>query len=291
MTKSAAELQHEAQLHRDALSSTLDQLGNSLTTDHLAAEMMSLLKDSSASIVRSLASQARANPVPALLIGVGLTMLLTRDPSKPGSDLISKAGHMMKDALAGGVSAVGAAASSVGLKAHEMGDKARHAVDEARGAVAHAGEAAMAREHALADKATGLKERVVHAAGERIDSARAAIHDGQDRARHLADEAQRLAHHGKDSLQQLAHEQPILLAAAGAALGAVLGALFPVTEQERRYLGRMSAEATKAGRETVAKVADVVKSEALGDHPETKVAAVAERVVRTVTKNIENPIA
>ena len=34
----------------------------------------------------------------------------------------------------------------------------------------------------------------------------------------------------------------------------------------------------------------MVKSETLGDHPETKVAAVAEKILRTVTKDISKPV-
>lgn len=64
-----------------------------------------------------------------------------------------------------------------------------------------------------------------------------------------------------------------------------------MTEAERRYRGSISGQANRAGRETLARVADVVKAETLGDHPETKVAAVAEKLVRSVTKDINSPTA
>ena len=44
----------------------------------LSGEALALAKDTGLSLVKSLAEQARANPVPALLIGAGLAMLLTR---------------------------------------------------------------------------------------------------------------------------------------------------------------------------------------------------------------------
>ena len=93
------------------------------------------------------------------------------------------------------------------------------------------------------------------------------------------------------SIERLAREQPILLAAMGAALGAAVGSLLPMSATEKKYMAEASGKATRAGRETLAKVVDVVKSETLGDHPETKVAAVAEKVARAVTKEISNPVA
>jgi hypothetical protein len=51
------------------------------------------------------AYSARDNPIPALLIGVGLVMLLTKGSGdKDGADLAGKAGDILKDAAMAGAS-------------------------------------------------------------------------------------------------------------------------------------------------------------------------------------------
>lgn len=270
--KSSAQLQREAEAQRAQLSATLDQLGDSMTARQISSELLSLAKDSGVSIVRTLAHAARDNPIPALLIGAGLVMMLTKGSGdKDGAGLVDKAGELLKDAASAGASAVKDAASGIGKAASGAAHAAGDAVKEARHDVEEA-----------ADKAK-------RAADSELGKAEGIVGRGKEQAKHLVDEAEYLAREGKDALQKLADEQPVLLAAVGAVLGAAVGAMLPVSDAERRYLGDASSRVVRAGRDTAAKVADVVKSETLGDHPETKVAAVAESAIRVVTKDINKP--
>jgi hypothetical protein len=297
--KSSAQLQREAQAQRAQLSATLDQLGDSLTPNHLTNELISLAKDSGVSIAKSLAESAKSNPMPALLIGAGLLMMMTKGSGHSSADLIGKAGSAIKNAVSSGASTVRDAASSVRHSAEYAVGTAEHAASDAGHKVMHAAtdtghkvmQTASDTGHKVFETVTGLRSKVSDAATSGADKARQTLHDGEAKAKHLASEAERLALQGRDQLQQLAHEQPVLMAAIGAALGAAVGAMIPVSEAERRYMGGMSAQATKAGRETASKVAEMVKSETLGDHPETKVAAVAEKILRSVTKDIAKPVA
>ena len=75
---SSAHLQREADAARVGLADTLGQLRHGMAPSALSGEALALAKDTGLSLVKSLAEQARANPVPALLIGAGLAMLLTR---------------------------------------------------------------------------------------------------------------------------------------------------------------------------------------------------------------------
>ena len=280
--KSSAQLQREARVKRAELSSTLDALEGSMTARQISAELFSLAKDSGMSIARSLAHGARDNPVPALLIGAGLLMMLTKGDAKDGDGddspgLLSKAGDMLKDAMSASASAVKGAASSVGQAASSAVDAAKDAVDTARDTVE--------------DTASDLADKARRAAHDGRDTADGLVGRGKQTAQQLADEAQELAKRSRSALEKLAEEQPILLAAAGAVLGAALGAALPVSQAERRYFGEASSRVVKAGRDTVGRVADVVKGETLGDHPETKLAAVAEKAIRVVTKDIRNPTA
>ncbi|HLM11839.1 MAG TPA: hypothetical protein VK362_05595, partial [Reyranella sp.] len=102
---SSAHLQREADAARVGLADTLGQLRHGMAPSALSGEALALAKDTGLSLVKSLAEQARANPVPALLIGAGLAMLLTRTT---GGDVASAAGSALKSAA----SAAGGAASS-----------------------------------------------------------------------------------------------------------------------------------------------------------------------------------
>jgi hypothetical protein len=310
--KSSAQLQRDAQAQRAQLSATLDQLGESLQPSHLTTEVLTLAKDSGLSIAKSLAESARANPVPALLIGVGLTMLLTRDSTHSGSDLLGKAGDMLKSMTSSGASAVRHAGESIGKMAGNVTDTAREAAGTVRDKVSSATETAREAAGTVRDKVSGaigsakhatedaahrvgaeadsLRASAGHAVEEQVEGARRALHDGEDQARHLIEDGRRRATEGLEAIEKLAREQPILLAALGAALGAVAGSLFPVTEAEKKYMGDVSKKAADAGRETLARVADVVKNETLGDRPENKVAEVADKLVHAVTKDIVKPV-
>ena len=107
---SSAHLQREADAARVGLADTLGQLRDGVAPSALSGEAIALVKDSGLSILKSLADLARANPVPALLIGAGLTMLLTRTS---GSDVMGVATSTLKSAAATGVDAARSAASGV----------------------------------------------------------------------------------------------------------------------------------------------------------------------------------
>ncbi len=323
--KSSAQLQIEADHARAGLSQTLDGLRVGVTPTVITNEMLTLAKDSSVSIARSLAESAKANPVPALLIGLGLTMLLTRSTTgtTTGLDVIDKAGSALKGAVAstasavmhgasaavggvksaatGAVSGIGSAASTVRDAATGAVSSVRHTAEglagSARDAAGKAIDGAQSAADQAADRASGVLSSaqarlsatagdVAGAAHRGVDQANAALHEGEDQARAAADQAtrqaQRLAGQTKDVLAQFMDQQPILVAAIGAGIGAALASMFPVTETEKRYLGAAGAKATQAGRETLAKVADVVKTETIGDDIGGKVGALADKVVQAV---------
>ena len=81
---SSAHLQREADAARVGLADTLGQLRDGVAPSALSGEAIALVKDSGLSILKSLADSARANPVPALLIGVfaGAKGFKHMDPAK-----------------------------------------------------------------------------------------------------------------------------------------------------------------------------------------------------------------
>ena len=75
---STIRLQREADATRVRLADTLGQLRDGTAPSVLSGEVIAVVKDSGLSLAKTLVEQTRANPVPALLIGAGLAMMLTR---------------------------------------------------------------------------------------------------------------------------------------------------------------------------------------------------------------------
>ena len=317
---SSAHLQREADAARVGLADTLGQLRDGVAPSALSGEAIALVKDSGLSILKSLANSARANPVPALLIGAGLTMLLTRTT---GSDVMGVATSTLKSAAATGVDAARSAASGVAGAASSAASSVAGAARGAAGSVAGAasGVAGAAKDavkgvtdrtaNAVMDTAASVSDRVAGSAMSArqtavdsmvsvkdrvqsgLDSGKAELDARRQQAGELADEltdqAQTVAQQARQSFARLIEEQPILMAALGAALGAAVGAALPLSQAEKDLMGETGAKAIGVGREALSNAADVVRREASTADLGAKMGQLADKVVQTVTKDIVKP--
>ena len=154
---STARLQREADASRVELADTLGQLRDGLAPSALSTEAIALVKDSGLSLIKTLAEQARANPVPALLIGAGLTMLLTRTT---GSDVMGVASSTLKSAATTGAGAARSAASATAATASSAAATVASAASRA------ATSATSSVTGAVRDAASAVGDRVVDTVGE-----------------------------------------------------------------------------------------------------------------------------
>lgn len=278
---SSAHLQREADACRVELADTLTQLRDGLAPTALSIGAMELAKSSGLSLVKSLANQARANPVPALLIGAGLAMLLTRTS---GADVLGAAGstlrsgaHAARSAASGVASAASAAATDASQRATET------AADTAERLREQAGETYEAAKQKVEDG---------------IASGRRTLYDSRDeaatRARDLAEKAREkaaaLSEQTRQSASHLIEEQPILVAALAAAVGAAIGAALPLSRTEKDMIGTAGQRAVGAGREAMATAADVVKEEVARSDIGGKVGDIADKVVQGVAADLERKV-
>jgi phage-related protein len=249
-----------------------------------------------------LADSARANPVPALLIGAGLAMLLTRTT---GSDVMGVATSTLKGAAATGADAVrsaasgvagatSSAASSVAGAAKEMvkgaTDRTADVVMDSAAAVSdRVAESAVSAHHTAVDSMASVKDRLQSG----LDSGKAEFDARRQQASELADNvtghAQTVAQQARQSFARLIEEQPILMAALGAALGAAVGAALPLSQAEKDLMGETGAKAIGVGGEALSNAADVVRKEASATDLGAKMGQLADKVVQTVTKDAVRP--
>jgi phage-related protein len=299
---SSAQLQREADAARIGLADTLGQLRDGVAPSALSGEAIALVKDSGLSILKALSDSARANPVPALLIGAGLTMLLTRTT---GRDVMGAATSTLKSAAASGADAVrsaasgvagatSSAASSVAGAAKEVvkgaTDRTADVVMDSAAAVSdRVAESAVSAHQTAVDSMASVKDRLQSG----LDSGKAEFDARRQQASELADnvtgQAQTVAQQARQSFARLIEEQPILMAALGAALGAAVGAALPLSQAEKDLMGETGARAIGVGREALSNAADVVRKEASAADLGARMGQLADKVVQTVTKDAVRP--
>jgi hypothetical protein len=299
---SSAQLQREADAARIGLADTLGQLRDGVAPSALSGEAIALVKDSGLSILKALSDSARANPVPALLIGAGLTMLLTRTT---GSDVMGVATSTLKSAAATGADAARSAASGVaGAAAGAASSVAGAAKEAVKGAADRTANAVMDTAAAVSDRVAGSAVSAHHTAVDSMASVKDSLQSGLDSGKaeldarrqqageladDLTDQAQTVAQQARQSFARLIEQQPILMAALGAALGAAVGAALPLSQSEKDLIGETGAKAIGVGREALSNAADVVRKEAASADLGVKIGQLADKVVQTVTKDAVKP--
>lgn len=281
--RESAQLQREAEAQRAGLSNTLGQLREGMTTSALSAELVGVLRDSSLSVVKSLAESARTNPGAALLIGAGLTMMLTRTT---GADVMATATSALRTATTVGTDAATAAAGKVKSAAGTAADTAKslagQATDKVAAIATKAEKLALDTVTSVTDQAVGAADAVRGAAGEQVDHAKRLVDEGKDTAEHLNQDASKLAADTRQAVTKLFEEQPILVAAIGTALGALFGAALPVSQAERQVLGKVGAEAIDKGRDVLETAKTAVGEQIADAHLGEKVGDMAGKLVDTM---------
>ena len=208
-------LEREIDEQRREINETLRALEEKFSSREIANQFMQYLGDPGRQWMATLGSSVKANPVPTLLTAIGVSWLMMSD--RNGANRAAYA-HPYAATGEGRGRFEGAAASAhdatdtMMRKAHEMGDRAEHVGEALHEKAAHTHEA--------------LRSRASHA---------------RDGLHHVADVGDNFAH--------MIKEQPLALGAIGIALGALLGAALPRTEQERRVLGEASERVMEKGRE------------------------------------------
>jgi hypothetical protein len=311
--KSSTDLEREVESTRAGLEDTLGELRERVQPRAVMDEVWEFASGSGGGdFVKNLGRTARDNPVPVALIGAGIAWLISgRGPSfgdaknavtsrfsddegydsrypgrrrvapaygssaygrpysredfedegyehvggtgEPG--VLAKAGQSLKSAVGTVSDTLSGAASSV-----------TGAVAGAAGSVSDAASSVTGAVSRSAGAVSGAGSRVAGTASQFGRSA-------SERAVYLRDQAYRGGSTATRSATEFADQQPLLVAAIGLAVGAVVGAAFRSTEAERRLMGeqadRLKAQAMELandGYERAAAVAsqtlDDVKAEA-----------------------------
>lgn len=259
---------------RQELAASLDGLRNRLSPDQLINDAMGYAKANLGPYARALDGAVRANPMAAVMTGVGLAWLVFGRGSKSAAPAVALAGTKF-EALSrwedeGGPPAPDHSADTAWIaETNELRHRALRALSRieaaARDHLRPASELAQDRARVLADLA-GTTRTAMRRGLEGLTQ------DARNRVVVLREEAYaaRLAAERQGTRLMEAH--PVLTGAIGAAIGAAVASALPHTQTEDRLFGQerdrlMSRAAEALSQEraraagTVSRLADTVAAE------------------------------
>ncbi|MCP1496697.1 ElaB/YqjD/DUF883 family membrane-anchored ribosome-binding protein [Pseudomonas migulae] len=235
--KSPETIEREIDAQRASIGNIVDALESKFTPGQMFDQALGLMQSNGTTFLTNLGTSVRNNPVPAVLTSVGLLWLMMSQNRPPSPRPVYRTGP---DQDRVGEWADGLADSIDGAREHlhQTADTLKDGYQSVKGKAAH-----------LGDNLGAATENISHA-----------VHDAGDR---LLRSTQVMS----SQFNHLLKEQPLMVAAAGIALGAMIGAAFPSTATEQRYLGKTSADLTdkvkqqaregfEAVRDTVTKTTD-----------------------------------
>ncbi|MGX0890313.1 ElaB/YqjD/DUF883 family membrane-anchored ribosome-binding protein [Pseudomonas sp. ADAK2 TE3594] len=211
--KSPETIEREIDAQRENIGHIVDALESKFTPGQMFDQALLLMQSNGSTFLTNLGTSVRNNPVPAVLTSVGLMWLMmsqNRPPTpreyrvEPDVDWADDLAEGLADGM-----------DSARQRLHNTTDSLKDSYQAVKGKAAN-----------LSDSLHAKTDHLSHA-----------VHDTSDR---LA----RRTHEMGDQFSHLLKEQPLMMAAVGIAVGALLGAALPTTATERRYLGRTSASLT-----------------------------------------------
>lgn len=226
MAKSSAEVEREVEATRGQIDRTVEALKEKMQPKELFDEATRMMGGASNKVLTTVVEQAKENPIPIALIGAGIAWLaLSQTKKKPSYDPYSGQGYY--ETYEG--------YDESGGMARRLKNKARTAVDQAKG------------------KLTEAKTKVSDA----VEHARTGAADGADRAKGrfaglsgtAQERADALRRRAQERYQETLDTEPLILGAIGLAVGMAIGASFPATRAENRYIGPTRDKLVGRGRD------------------------------------------
>lgn len=242
--KDPERLEREIDQQRADIGNIVDALENKLSPGQVFDRVMHFGKGNGNELMQNLGATIKAHPLPALLTSVGLVWLYASRnepaPSSNGGYSGGRSTYLAATSMSTGRETADDGSSTgaeLKQRAQQLGDNLSDSWDQTTAKVSD-----------LSDKMTDK----LHSAGSQISQ----------KTQQATDTLRQQSVRAKQSFTQLLNDNPLALGAMGIALGAILGAALPITEQENQMLGKASDKvadkAKDAMRSTVAQARDTV---------------------------------
>jgi hypothetical protein len=226
MTKTAAEVELEVEASRQDLDRTVEALKEKMTPGQIFDEASRAMGGAGNQILSKFVEQAKENPMPLAVMGLGLAWLMTSQNKRPAyAGAYQPQGYATETYSSDGYGAYGSQSDGGGGRGKVSG--AAHAVaDKASGALSSAKEGLASAKHGLANAASGAAQSTRSAAGNLSSMAGGAA----SKVGEYRQQAQRKVAETYDN-------DPMMIGAVGLVVGAVVGAALPSTQVENRTFG------------------------------------------------------
>lgn len=223
MTETPRTAEREVERARADLMDTLDALKEKLSFGELFDEARrKFVTTDAGEFFKNLGRQARDNPMPAVLAGASLLWLMMGSRERRPS-YGTRASYFPGEG-------VGTGMRTAAETARETGEGT---LQRARSAMSDAGETMRSMASTVGHTVTSATETARSAGHGAAEMMHSASETAQSAGRGALEMSQRTTR----SLSEIFEQQPLLLGAAGVALGALVGALLPSTRLEDEYLG------------------------------------------------------
>jgi len=277
MSRSTREIERDVERTRSDIEDTVEALRDKMSLGQIVDEAGRYLRNSGGSeAMHNLAAQARANPLPLALVGVGLAWLMSgRGQPSMGYSSSSSGSY-----------------AGNGSSFRDAGSRLGETAGAAKGAIAEkgrkAGEAASSTMHQIGEQASQTYDRVSERASHTYGRVSDTASQGYERMSDQASRAQR-------RMSELVEDEPLILAGLGLAVGAAIAAMIPATRTENRLMGdkldEWKQEAGDMAREEWKKTKSVAKDAASAAEREMEKggspADQAERAARSASRTAE----
>ncbi|MEM8856615.1 MAG: DUF3618 domain-containing protein [Pseudomonadota bacterium] len=260
--KSTADIERDVELQRREVEDTLDALRAKLSTGQIIEQATKALTgagNQGGELLSNLGRQVKENPIPVALTGIGLAWLLTsqsRQNKGPAPLPASRAPvpldvpltaydrtryladeeevgseRAIANLIAGSYAVSSDASGTEGSGAKSwLYDKAKVVADQTSHGAAYVSERMKAGAYAVSDTASSA-----------YDSARTGVEDAavavRGAAEDAADTAVRYGRRAQRGFVDFVKEEPLIAAAVGVAIGAVISAALPASRTEDRLVG------------------------------------------------------
>lgn len=237
---------HESvQTAKDAVyDATIGKVENAMhnvseTVGGAAQQVGTTIRDTSSSVMRSL----RRNPLPAVLIGAGLGMLLMENRRRREHDYYGEYN-------------VGTNRSYEGTG---QANRVQNVSARAAGAV---GDFIESTQETVGNVAAQTRDSVAGVADQARDQVGNITNQVVEQVGNLGNRIQHGAHRAQSQYQESLQENPLAVGAVSLALGAAVGMMLPSTRRENRLMGEtresLTQMAENAARGTIGKIQEVV---------------------------------
>lgn len=223
--RTSAEVEAEVEASRDDLDRNVEALKLKMTPGQLFDEAARMMGGTGQQVASRFAEQAKANPMPLAVMGLGLAWLMMSNNRGP-------AVHR---------GWVGEPRSFAGER-ETMSDRAADAAAHLKDRAHAAGEGA----HQMA---AGMQEKVASARASVGDAAHSAGESMSAMAASARDRAGDLGHRAQRTFLDTLDSEPLLIAGLGLLVGAAIGAALPHTDAEDRMMGERRDRIVEKGRE------------------------------------------